>query len=197
MLEVARGLLVAPSLLCLLHALTPLLATDGPPPSALVTVLCTDLLEMLAVRIAASITASGTISLLTSAHQAMPTPDPVLQSRLCARLYTRVVAHVFPLPAATRRMLSMGAALLKLATNESIGDVPLQNELFVAGAHLLDAAATHPSYLTPRSAFYKEICWARSVGITTGWADGAFRPLESTARNAMAAFIRRFDLAVG
>lgn len=161
--EMARGLLVAPSLLCLLHALTPLLATDGPPPSALVTVLCTDLLEMLAVRIAASITASGTISLLTSAHQAMPTPDPVLQSRLCARLYTRVVAHVFPLPAATRRMLSMGAALLKLATNESIGDVPLQNELFVAGAHLLDAAATHPSYLTPRSASQAAVAMQRNV----------------------------------
>ncbi|KAI3624269.1 BPH1 [Malassezia furfur] len=161
--EMARGLLVAPSLLCLLHALTPLLATDGPPPSALVTVLCTDLLEMLAVRIAASITASGTISLLTSAHQAMPTPDPVLQSRLCARLYTRVVAHVFPLPAATRRMLSMGAALLKLATNESIGDVPLQNELFVAGAHLLDAAAAHPGYLTPRSASQAAVAMQRNV----------------------------------
>lgn len=61
------------------------------------------------------------------------------------------------------------------------------------------AAPAHSPFrdLTPRSAFYKEICWARSVGITTGWADGTFRPLESTARNAMAAFIRRFDLAVG
>ena len=51
--------------------------------------------------------------------------------------------------------------------------------------------------LGPHSAFYREICWARSVGITTGWPDGTFRPQAATARNAMAAFIQRFDLAVG
>lgn len=51
--------------------------------------------------------------------------------------------------------------------------------------------------ISPRTQFYKEICWAHSVGITTGWPDRTFRPLSPTARNAMAAFLRRFDLAVG
>lgn len=45
----------------------------------------------------------------------------------------------------------------------------------------------------PRQAFYKEICWAHSAGITTGWSDGTFKPLDHINRNAMAAFVYRFD----
>ena len=41
------------------------------------------------------------------------------------------------------------------------------------------------------SIFYKEITWAAKEGITTGWPDGTFRPLEPVNRDAMAAFLYR------
>lgn len=44
----------------------------------------------------------------------------------------------------------------------------------------------------PGDPFYKEIVWMHQQGITTGWADGAFRPEASTQRAAMAAFIYRY-----
>lgn len=45
--------------------------------------------------------------------------------------------------------------------------------------------------VTPRTAFYTEIMWAYEQGITTGWPDGTFRPLEPIKRDAMAAFLYR------
>lgn len=39
--------------------------------------------------------------------------------------------------------------------------------------------------------FYKEISWAYSEGITTGWPDGSYRPYSPILRDAMAAFIYR------
>lgn len=84
---------------------------------------------------------------------------------------------------------------------------PMQEIARDASCALFYRAAGSPSYSPPRRSpfrdvkpsrqFYKEICWARHAGITTGWADGTFRPAQATARNAMAAFIRRFDLATG
>ena len=41
-------------------------------------------------------------------------------------------------------------------------------------------------------ALYREINWLRSSGITTGWADGTYRPSEPIHRDAMAAFIYRY-----
>ena len=164
--EAARVLLLAPTLLCLFHAVTPVLERDA-PPDAFVARLCTDVLEMLAALIAASIAASGTLSLLTSAHQAMPTPDPVLQSRLCAWIYERVLAHVFPLCVPARGTLAMGASLLKLASNESIDNVALQTEIFVGGAQLLDAAsdaaARGARLLAPRAAAQAAVALQRNV----------------------------------
>lgn len=46
-----------------------------------------------------------------------------------------------------------------------------------------DVPTTHP--------FYKEIEWMKAEGITTGWADGTFRPDEGVQRGAMAAFLYR------
>lgn len=37
------------------------------------------------------------------------------------------------------------------------------------------------------------INWMATVGISTGWADGTFRPANLTERAAMAAFLHRFD----
>jgi len=47
------------------------------------------------------------------------------------------------------------------------------------------------SDLTTGTQFYKEISWLAQSGITTGWADGTFRPVQPIARDAMAAFLYR------
>ena len=41
--------------------------------------------------------------------------------------------------------------------------------------------------------FYKEISWLAATGISTGWTDSTFRPGQPIARDAMAAFLYRFD----
>ncbi|WP_422116566.1 S-layer homology domain-containing protein [Brachybacterium sp. UNK5269] len=43
----------------------------------------------------------------------------------------------------------------------------------------------------PGMMFREEISWLASTGITTGWADGTFRPLSTVTRDAMAAFLYR------
>ena len=63
--------------------------------------------------------------------------------------------------------------------------------------------AGKPNYQVPaRSAFrdvstnrqfYKEISWMASKGISTGYKDGSFHPVNSITRDAMAAFIKRYD----
>ena len=49
--------------------------------------------------------------------------------------------------------------------------------------------------VSPSSAFYKEITWARSQGLLTGWSDGTFRPYEPIKRDAVAAFVYRWKVA--
>lgn len=76
-----------------------------------------------------------------------------------------------------------------------------------ASCALFYRAAGSPSYSPPASSpfrdvrvgqqFYKEMCWARSRGITTGYADGTMRPLAAIHRDAVAAFLYRFDQATG
>ncbi|NHU85361.1 hypothetical protein GWK18_07110 [Kocuria sp. JC486] len=44
----------------------------------------------------------------------------------------------------------------------------------------------------PGQQFYKEIHWFANQGITTGWPDGTYRPLNATNRDAMAAFLYRY-----
>jgi hypothetical protein len=48
------------------------------------------------------------------------------------------------------------------------------------------------SDVPPSSQFYKEITWLASRGITTGYADYTYRPLQPVNRDAMAAFLYRF-----
>ncbi|WP_044635817.1 S-layer homology domain-containing protein [Propionibacterium freudenreichii] len=52
---------------------------------------------------------------------------------------------------------------------------------------------TPPTFsdVAPSNQFYKEIEWAASTAITTGWPDGTFRPTTPVARDAMAAFLYR------
>ncbi len=48
-----------------------------------------------------------------------------------------------------------------------------------------DVASLHP--------FYDEIAWLTASGITTGYGDGTFKPTGPVARQAMAAFVHRYD----
>jgi hypothetical protein len=43
----------------------------------------------------------------------------------------------------------------------------------------------------PRSTFYGEISWLASTGVTTGFADGTYRPNLKVTREMMAAFLYR------
>ncbi|MCT9625611.1 S-layer homology domain-containing protein [Pseudarthrobacter equi] len=62
--------------------------------------------------------------------------------------------------------------------------------------------AGKPSYTAPARSpfadvptnhlFYKEISWMRASGLSTGWADGTYRPSDTVSREAMAAFMKRF-----
>ncbi len=45
--------------------------------------------------------------------------------------------------------------------------------------------------VTPQTQFYKEIAWLASKGISTGYPDGTFRPVQPVNRDAMAAFMYR------
>jgi serine protease len=41
--------------------------------------------------------------------------------------------------------------------------------------------------------FAQEICWMKTTGISTGWPDRTYRPEQSITRDAMAAFLHRYD----
>ena len=47
-----------------------------------------------------------------------------------------------------------------------------------------DVGDTHP--------FFFEICWMATTNVSTGYADGTFRPANAVTRQAMAAFLYRF-----
>lgn len=67
----------------------------------------------------------------------------------------------------------------------------------LAGSPAFTPPAVSPfSDMTPQTAFYKEISWLASQGISTGWDEGngtkTYRPLQAVNRDAMAAFMYRF-----
>ncbi|HET7414671.1 MAG TPA: S-layer homology domain-containing protein [Arthrobacter sp.] len=72
-----------------------------------------------------------------------------------------------------------------------------------AMAAFLYRMAGKPAYTPPRNSpfkdygpgdkFYKEVAWLENTGITTGWPDGTYRPVEPINRDAMVTFLWRFD----
>lgn len=63
----------------------------------------------------------------------------------------------------------------------------------LAGSPAYDAPDASPfTDVTPDTQFYKEISWLAETGISTGYWDGSYRPLEPVKRDAMAAFMNRF-----
>jgi hypothetical protein len=64
----------------------------------------------------------------------------------------------------------------------------------LAGEPAFSPPAVSPFWDVPTSnQFYSEITWLASTGISTGYPDGTFRPLSSVGRDAMAAFMYRFE----
>ena len=84
---------------------------------------------------------------------------------------------------------------------------PLDNVRRDAMAAFLYRSAGSPAYAPPQTSvftdvspgnqFYKEISWLADEGISTGWLQPngtrAFAPGQAVARDAMAAFMHRFD----
>ncbi|MGK3647699.1 S-layer homology domain-containing protein [Pseudarthrobacter enclensis] len=57
-------------------------------------------------------------------------------------------------------------------------------------------SATAPTFpdVAAGSQFYNEIRWLASTGITTGYPDGTFKPVQAINRDAMGAFMYRYNL---
>lgn len=66
-----------------------------------------------------------------------------------------------------------------------------------AGSPAYSAPVASPfSDVSAGSQFYREISWLAEQRITTGWADGSFRPVQPIERGAMAAFLHRYNVRV-
>lgn len=64
----------------------------------------------------------------------------------------------------------------------------------LSGAQGYQAPATSPfTDISTDDIFYTEISWLAEQKISTGWPDGSYRPVQPIKRDAMAAFVYRFD----
>src|SRR5690554_2611208 len=64
----------------------------------------------------------------------------------------------------------------------------------LAGKPSVKLPSKSPFKDVPKSAqFYKEIVWLSNTGITNGWSDGTFRPKNKISREAVSAFLYRFE----
>ncbi|ALV44554.1 hypothetical protein MB46_02500 [Arthrobacter alpinus] len=79
------------------------------------------------------------------------------------------------------------------ATAISIGLNILANGTLITDDYELYDTTTVRTFtdVPAASQFYREVSWASDNQITTGYADGTFRPLQNIDRNAMAAFMYR------
>ena len=81
-------------------------------------------------------------------------------------------------PAAPVLGEQMAAFLYRFAGSPAVNGVPTTSPY-------VDVPTTH--------VFFKEIVWLQREGITTGYADGTFRPGQPVLREQMAAFLFRFS----
>ncbi|WP_236685838.1 S-layer homology domain-containing protein, partial [Demequina oxidasica] len=64
----------------------------------------------------------------------------------------------------------------------------------LAGWPSVSLPAKSPFKDVPKdSQFYKPIVWMAATGLSTGWEDGTFRPRWNITRDAMAAFLYRYE----
>ncbi|EYR62706.1 hypothetical protein N866_05795, partial [Actinotalea ferrariae CF5-4] len=66
-----------------------------------------------------------------------------------------------------------------------------------AGSPSTTAASSTFRDMPAGAPFSQEVGWAAQTGITTGFTDGSFRPGDAISRQAMAAFLYRFDALAG
>ena len=91
------------------------------------------------------------------------------------------------------------AKALLLHLHNGTGDLSGVNGATGDRAEVLNVKEHQNEYITPSrfsdvksgDQFYTEISWLAQRGITTGYPDGTYRPLESVERGAMAAFFYR------
>lgn len=91
------------------------------------------------------------------------------------------------------------AKALLLHLHNGTGDLSGVNGATGDRAEVLNVKEHQDEYITPSrfsdvksgDQFYTEISWLAQRGITTGYPDGTYRPLESVERGAMAAFFYR------
>lgn len=99
-------------------------------------------------------------------------------------------------------------AYTKITKGYSDGDYKPKNPVTrQAMAAFLYRLAGSPSYSPPSSPdftdvpkdhyYYKEISWLADTGITKGYSDGEFKPLKAVTRQAMAAFLYRYNDDLG
>ncbi|MDO5495574.1 MAG: S-layer homology domain-containing protein, partial [bacterium] len=105
-------------------------------------------------------------------------------------------------------MSQTGVSTGWIHANQSATFQPDTPVLRDAMAAFLYRAAGSPAFTPPRTSpfhdvptnrvFYKEIAWMHHAGISTGWIENGrteYRPNEPVLRDAMAAFLYRFDQA--
>ena len=93
------------------------------------------------------------------------------------------------------------AKALLLHLHNGTGDLSGTNGAKGNRAEVLNIKEQQTEYITPSrftdvkntDQFYTEISWLAQRGITTGYPDGTYRPLESVERGAMAAFFYRMQ----
>lgn len=154
-------LMLAPTLVCIFRATLPALADVSCGLRA--SKWCDDLLDMVAEGMAELILESQTLTLLKNLHAAMPTPDPWVQSRLCVRTYTLLLAHTRTLISTgppSRRIMELVAELLELASNESMRSVELQRGMFDLAGILVRQA---PAALSPHIRAQASLALERNI----------------------------------
>ncbi|MFT4232480.1 MAG: S-layer homology domain-containing protein [Leucobacter sp.] len=94
--------------------------------------------------------------------------------------------------------MALGAALI---ASGAIGAAPLvaaaQTPASIRSAVEGSADARSFTDVPASHRFFADISWLAERGITTGNADGSFAPKRAVTREAMAAFLHRYDTRFG
>ena len=164
-------LMLAPTMVGVLRATLPRFVDRFCAPQA--ALWCDQLLDMLAQSMAHVLLSSPTLTLLHSMHAAMPTPDPLVQSRLCVAMYTALLEHLHAslrVQICTRPLLTMVAGLLELTSNESMRARTLQHRMYKMAEVLIQAP---PALLTPHIRAQSTLALERNVLHSFGTSDAS------------------------
>lgn len=148
--DVRALLMLAPTLVAVLRATAPCFVDE--PCGPRVCALCDALVDMLAACIAELVLSSHTLTLLHNLHAvAMPTSDPLIQSRLCTAVYIPLLARIDSLirtRPVMRHTLELVADMLEMASNESLRSLLLQLRIFDLAQVIVYAPAALVSFKT-------------------------------------------------